>query len=173
MLFQGTRQFFDSWWKFLISFTLQPVVAFTAITIINFLIMVAYKVALGFSVCPGCFWNFYYPQDTTLSSYIINFCIIPGYELLENAHFPTGSAVVGLSPSVFTGILAFIILSKGMLDLCGFISKVTNIIITGSYINVTDLASYGDTAAGMAAAAGRPVLDRAKSVASKAGSAAY
>lgn len=132
MLFSLTRNFFNTWWKYLLSFTLQPVVLFCSIAIFNLLINVIMRQALGFSVCPQC----------ALS--ILNKCVITWYYTLSQAHFPLNSVGFLVPNGMLEGTLIMLLLTYNMYHMCGFIAYVTNMIVSGQMVNVSSLATYGD-----------------------------
>ncbi len=136
MLFSATRQFFDSWWRFLISFTLQPVALFTSIAIFNLLIVTTIFGALGFTACPSCLFAIYIPA-------IVDFCLIPAWRVLAFSHFPDQLPGFFMPIGVLEASVLMLILTQGMFRFCEFISKVTNIIVSGQMINATSLADYG------------------------------
>ena len=62
MLFGITKRFFDSWWKQMLSFALQPVLLFTAFWIFHFLITNLFYSFLSFSVCQYCAVSIQWPD---------------------------------------------------------------------------------------------------------------
>lgn len=143
MLFQQTKSFFDSWWKMLISFTLQPVALFASIAIFNLLIVITLFTALGFTACPSCLFGIYIPG-------IVDWCMIPVYRILAFSHFPDQMPGFFLPAGVLEASILMLILTQGMYRFCEFIALVTNTIVMGGMINVTALDQY--SRGGMSAA---------------------
>ena len=54
MLFGQTKQFFDKWWKQILSFSLQPVIIITMFFIFHYIIINLIYTTLNFTVCKGC-----------------------------------------------------------------------------------------------------------------------
>jgi type IV secretion system protein VirB6 len=136
MLFNQTKSFFDSWWKFLLSFTLQPVALFSSIAIFNLLIVTTIFTALGFTACPSCLFGISIPS-------IVDFCLIPAWRILAFSHFPDQVPGFFLPIGVLEGSVLMLILTSGMYGFCEFIAKVTNTIVYGAMVNVSSLDSYG------------------------------
>jgi type IV secretion system protein VirB6 len=152
MLFKTTREFFDSWWKYLLSFTLQPVAVFTSIMIFNTLIMIAIKSMLGFTACETCLFGINLPG-------IFTQCIIPIYEPMVSTFYPGNLPTFTVPVKTFTSSIIFAMLCLGMFEFVEFVSKVTNIVVIGGQQNVTDLSGYSAKALGAVkdAVVGKPM----------------
>jgi type IV secretion system protein VirB6 len=134
MLFQQTQNFFNNWWKYLLSFTLQPMALFAAITIFNILFIITLFTALGFTACKSCWLPLYIPG-------VIDTCLIPVYRILAYSHFPDQAPVLFLPIGVLQSSILMLILAQGMYMFCNFIADVTNTIIIGVMVNVTSLSN--------------------------------
>lgn len=141
MLFQQTQNLFNSWWKMLISFTLQPVALFASIAIFNLLIVITLFTALGFTACPSCLFAIYIPG-------IVDFCLLPVYRVLAFSHFPDQTPGFFLPAGVLEASVLMLILTQGMYRFCEFIANVTNMIVMGGMINVVSLGQYGGAGIG-------------------------
>lgn len=127
MLFNFTKNFFDSWWKFLLSFTLQPVAVFASISIFNILIIITLENALGFTVCPDCLFQIKIPIIMTDP-----YCVIPIYKVLLGQHVPGDTSKFYLPYMVLQSSVLMMILCKGMFDFCDFIASNIALIVSGS-----------------------------------------
>lgn len=145
-LFRMTYQYFDTWVKFLISFTLQPVLLFTSIIIFNFLLLITIYTTLGYTVCEFCYLSF--------SILTESWCLIDFYSWVNNTFTPEGTSFD--LPTGAMGAITMIILSKSMLIFCDLIVGVCNFIVMGYGQPTVSLAS-GSTAEtqGMTSGAGR------------------
>ncbi|MCE2993930.1 MAG: type IV secretion system protein [Candidatus Jidaibacter sp.] len=135
MLFNFTKQFFDSWWKYLVSFTLQPVVLFTSIVVFNLLIVLVLMYTFSFTICPGCLLKIYIPN-------IVDFCIWPSWNVLALSHYPD-SAPFFVPPGAIEGSIILLLLAQSMYAFCEKSVEITNVIISGAMINATNLSDYG------------------------------
>lgn len=145
VLFKLTKDFFDRWWKYLLSFTLQPVAVFVMICIFNIMITIAMKIMLGFSVCPYCFFRIKLPNVEGLSSYTIDWCFFQAYAPFSNS-FYSEAPEFELPDRVTEAMLFFVILALGMYQLTTVISEIMNRIVTGLLVNTFNLGSYADSA---------------------------
>ena len=137
ILFANTRQLFDTWWKFLISFTLQPVAIFAAISIFTILIITTIYSTLSFSVCPSCLISINIPL-------IVNFCLIPCWRMLSYSYFPSDASYSFLPNGLIEGVIVLLILCHAMYIFSEFLASVINLIISGMFLNATNLADYGN-----------------------------
>jgi type IV secretion system protein VirB6 len=141
MLFETTKQMFDSWWKYFFSFTLQPVAIFAAISILNFLILTTLMLTLGFTICPYCMWGISDPVSGTL------YCLIPSWRMPIHNVLPGGVTLSFYTPiGTFQGALILVILCKATMDFTSFIPKIINVMVTGTFQFATNLSAYGTTA---------------------------
>lgn len=145
ILFQFTREFFDRWWKYLLSFTLQPVAVFVMICIFNIMITIAMKTMLGFTACPYCFFKIKVPNVEGLNSYFIDWCFFQAYAPFSSA-FYNEAPQFELPNRTVEGALFFVVLALGMYQLTSVISSVINRIVTGMLVNTFNLGSYADSA---------------------------
>lgn len=145
ILFQFTREFFDRWWKYLVSFTLQPVAVFVMICIFNIMITIAMKTMLGFTACPYCFFKIKVPNIEGLNSYFIDWCFFQAYAPFTSAFYQEAPAFE-LPNRTVEGMLFFVIMALGMYQLTSVISSVINRIVTGMLVNTFNLGSYADSA---------------------------
>ncbi len=133
-LFSLTQNFFNNWWKFMLSFTLQPVALFSAISIFNLLILMVFQSTFSFTVCPYCLFS--------LS--IFKECIV-GYEVLASLHYPSYAPSTFLLPiGLIENTLILLILTHAMYKFCELIVSITNMIVSGQMINVSSLQDYGN-----------------------------
>jgi type IV secretory pathway VirB6-like protein len=134
MLFKLTKQIFDSWWKYLLSYMLQPTLVFAIVLLLNAYMLAILHSGLGFSICPKCIF-----EINILN--LFKFCAIPGYGLTAWMHYPED---FGYNPSpVFmatTLALIFFLLALTMRSIPSFIVDVTARIVTGSPIRLATIA---------------------------------
>ncbi len=139
MLFAQTQSLFTSWWKMLVSFTLQPVALFASISIFNLLIVITLFATLGFTACPSCWFSIYIAG-------VVDFCLIPTYQILAFSHFPNNMPGFFLPIGTLEAAVLMLILTQGMYRFCEFIANVTNMIVMGGMIHVISLSQYGQGA---------------------------
>lgn len=84
VLFQYTKKMFDTWWKLLLAMTFQPILIFTTLTMMSYLLLAALQMSLGFSVCRVCFFQI------TIPAIVDTGCLISWYVTLLNVHTPSG-----------------------------------------------------------------------------------
>jgi type IV secretory pathway VirB6-like protein len=134
MIFKLTKQIFDSWWKYLLSYMLQPTLVFAIVLLLNAYMLAILHSGLGFSICPKCLF-----EINILN--LFKFCAIPGYGLTAWMHYPSD---FGYNPSpVFmatTLALIFFLLALTMRSIPSFIVDVTARIVTGSPIRLATIA---------------------------------
>ena len=162
VLFQFTREFFDRWWKYMLSFTLQPVAVFVMICIFNIMITIAIKTMLGFTACPYCFFKIKLPNVEGLNSYFIDWCFFEAYAPFTSAFYEQAPEFE-LPNRMIEGMLFFVILAFGMYELTSMISSVINRIVTGMVTNTFDLGSYANTAQSTIIGGGKDLVEGAKS----------
>lgn len=143
MLFQITKEFFDNWWKMLLSFTLQPVAVFACITIFNILIAMTLYSALSATVCPKCYFSIPLPT--------YNLCLIPWYQMIFYAHAPDGANAFAYPSWMFISALVLLILVHAMVAFVTFMTKVVTGLITG------DISGRGQNLGGYTGAAGAAI----------------
>jgi type IV secretion system protein VirB6 len=136
MLFKFTKSMFDMWWKFLLSFMLQPVAMFTSIAIFNILFFMSLSTALGFTVCPSCFLEINLP-------FIDRYCAIPAWQILFSLHAPSSSLVNMYIPiNTMQAAILCLLIAQGMYAFSGKILDITNMIVIGGMIYVATLGSH-------------------------------
>lgn len=134
MLFRVTYQYFDSWVKFLISFTLQPVMLFACIAIFNILLLICLYTTLGFTVCPICLLNLNVAD-------LFDWCIIDFYQILPFSHTPIDvTDAFAIPPGALAAVMMLIIVNA-MYTFCDLIIGVCNFIVMGYSAQTTDLSA--------------------------------
>lgn len=146
MLFQITKEFFDNWWKMLLSFTLQPVAVFACITIFNILIAMTLYSALSATVCPKCYFSIPLPT--------YNLCLIPWYQMIFYAHAPEGSNAFAYPSWMFISAIVLLILVHAMVAFVTFMTRVVTGLITGDISDRGQNLGVYTGAAGAAIAGG-------------------
>ena len=136
MLFNATKGMFTIWWKYLISFTLQPVAIFAAISIFTILILATIYATLGFSICPSCLLSLNIPK-------VVDICLIPVWRMLAYSHFPSDSSFSFLPPGAIEGTVMLMILCQGMFIFSEFMAEIINRIISNQLANYATLQDYG------------------------------
>ncbi|KIE06174.1 hypothetical protein NF27_BK00950 [Candidatus Jidaibacter acanthamoeba] len=138
LLFEITKTLFDSWWKYLVSYTLQPVMVFAAIAIFNLVIMVLLYTCLNFTACEFCILGI------DLGS-IYNECWIPGYRTTLAMNIPGNVPNFFIPENVISTALAFALLGNSMYKFTGFIASICAVLITGSVQREATAAAPADT----------------------------
>ncbi len=134
MLFQITKQTFDSWWKYLISYALQPVLIFSVLSIANMVFLAIFHVALDFTVCPFCLISFPFTDPN---------CVLSYWQPLIIAHSPDTNGMAAPLCALLSGIAVFLI-AHIMFRLPGAMSELTTRIVTGSPIRLMTAAQSVD-----------------------------
>lgn len=140
MLFSLTKTIFDNWGKQIISFALQPILCFAAISLFNFLLIMLLKIILNFTACPTC------ALYVDLSP-IYEACWIPAYYPVYSIHMPgQASAGFGVLFSVVSTSLAFLIIVHGSYMFTTYMSLIASTIVTGSPIRTATVMGAVDKA---------------------------
>jgi type IV secretion system protein VirB6 len=153
MLFQQTKLVFDTWWKMIISYLLQPVGLFAGIAIFNTLFAGALYSALAFTVCPYCFLLFKVP--------FFDFCLIPWWQPMYRTFEPDGIEpnMFNTPAGSFETIFILLIIAQGMMYYVEFITKVIGSIVSGQLTSrSTDLSAFSGRAAHMAVSGAGSVM---------------
>lgn len=120
LLFPRTRGLFKNWVNSLISFLIQPVLVFTALSIFNVFVYSAIYVMLHFSVC----WECVLSIDQDFYLFRLDICLFKFYVPWGNGN--------GLSGAVqFFVIIIFVILANAIYNLNLWMSKLGAEITTG------------------------------------------
>ncbi|MDF3047155.1 MAG: type secretion system protein [Candidatus Midichloriaceae bacterium] len=136
LLFQYTKQMFDSWIKQLMSFAFQPIIVYTFIMVINYLILASLQVMLGFTACKTC----------CLPLPILDVCLIPGcYTAIFSMHSPSGT--IGVPTALIAATFYFLILALAMYAFTDFGAKLANLIVMSSFAGINLTSSVGHTIA--------------------------
>ncbi len=143
MLFQTTKGLFDSWWKMIISFTLQPVGMFAGIAIFNTLFAATIYATLSYTICPYCAVAVEIPGIDTI-------CLLTWYQPISDSFTPDEYETSGFSTpmSILQGAMLLLILGHGMLKYCDFITKVIGNIVSGELTSRSSDASQFSGQAG-------------------------
>jgi len=134
VLFQFTKQMFDSWIKHLLTFAFQPFIVFVFIFVLNILLEMSIRTTLGFTACKICWLSFTIPG-------IDSVCLIPGYTSLLNMHTP--EATIGMPMHQIASVFNLMIISQAMYVFVDFGSRLAHQLITGAFmgINLSEGAS--------------------------------
>lgn len=120
VLFKFTQDVFDRWWKFLLSFAMQPIFLFAGISILNFLTIATFVASFSYTVCQSCIA--YVP--------IIKFCLIPGYKLMETLHMPS-SIGASMPAAMIISSSLFMLLSYSVYEMPSVFTAMASRLITG------------------------------------------
>jgi type IV secretion system protein VirB6 len=131
ILFSLTRHLFDNWIKFLVRYTLEPVLLLGGLGILSQLLLVALGQIFSFAVCWKCAFpiTFGLPIPnfpSSLKVFCINFFQPWGYDNMGGG-MGIKSTVLGM----FTEILFFLIIISAIKKYCQF-SKTLAMMLTGS-----------------------------------------
>lgn len=132
LLFEKTKQMFDSWAKNLFSYALQPVFVYTSIIILNYVITILIYYVFNFTACSTCLVR-------VELGLLYNECWISGYQSMLDVHSPpdeSGAVSIYSSFAVyamtFTGGLVIYLIAQGMSEFSSHMSGVASWIVTGS-----------------------------------------
>ena len=126
ILFKRTAQMFNYWIYQFIGVVLQPVLVFTAISLLFYVFKVALYASLSFAACKVCFLGFYVP----IADWDI--CFIPGYIALYGGHFPPVSPFDAPLRMV-APVVCLIVIVQAMYVFTNFASEIANLIATQGY----------------------------------------
>ncbi len=146
ILFEKTKQMFDSWAKNLFSYALQPVFVYTTIIILNYVVTILIYYIFNFSACSICLVR------VDLGP-LYNECWVSGYQSMADFHSPPDkSGAVSIYSSfasyamTFIGGLVIYIVASGMSTFSSHISGVASWIITGAPMRHMSIGKVGDSA---------------------------
>jgi type IV secretion system protein VirB6 len=146
VLFKFTREVFDTWWKMIISYSLQPVGLFAGIAIFNTLFAATIYATLSFTICPYCLVGIGFPG-------IGYQCIIHWWQPLLEMFTPDDASSDPLYAPIgmFAGSLVLLMLGHAMLEYCDFVTKLIGNIISGNLTSRSgDLSGYSGEVGAMA-----------------------
>jgi type IV secretion system protein VirB6 len=124
LLFQYTKQMFESWWKQLLSLMLQPIMVYSFIFVINTLLLLCLKTCLGFSICYSCAFNL------NLGPYGSK-CLFSWYSMVTSMHLPdVGFAL--MMPIIATSLI-FLILAQAMYAFTEWAAELAHMMATSQY----------------------------------------
>jgi type IV secretion system protein VirB6 len=133
LLFKYTKGMFDTWVKMMISYALQPVMIFAAISLMMPVLKSLMYATLGFTVCPACF----------LEVPVVG-CLIPGWKTL---YYGTvgASAAEAMPIQQLVVVFAFLVMTFITYSICLYTAEIASLISTGRYVGVKldDVASSG------------------------------
>lgn len=135
LLFQFTRQMFDAWLKQLMGFVFQPIFIFVFIIVLNYLIILALKLTLGFTVCKVCMLSFSFPGQTST-------CLLEGWMAMRNMHMPGGPTNIPISTIMPAFYL--LILVQAAYVFADFGGKIATLIVTGGFLGMDAMKGSAD-----------------------------
>lgn len=139
VLFKFTQDVFDRWWKYLLSFAIQPVLLFAGVSVLNFLTIAVFVASFSYTVCQSCLLNF--P--------LLNICIIPAYKLMETLHMPA-SVGSSMPAAMIVSSSLFTLLSYAMYEMPSVFTSIASRLITGvSGANIGSAADEGYGSVGL------------------------
>jgi len=141
ILFSTTKSIFDKWVKQIISFMLQPIMCFAAISLFNFLLIILLKIVFNFTACPNCALNI------SIGT-IYEACWIPSYYPIFSVHTPSTTSGSGFGSlfSVVSVAFAFLIIVHGSYLFTTYMALVASTIANGSPIRTASVAGAMDNA---------------------------
>jgi type IV secretion system protein VirB6 len=133
LLFKYTKNMFDTWVKMMISYALQPVMIFAAISLMMPVMKALMYATLGFTACPACI----------LEVPVIG-CLIPGWKTLYYGTIGA-SAAEAMPIQQIVVVFAFLTMAFITYSLCLYTAEIASLISTGRYVGVKldDVASSG------------------------------
>lgn len=124
ILFKYTKQMFDSWWKTLLSYALQPIFVLLAIFMLNNIALLCIKIGLGFAICSSCLLSFSFPLVGTT-------CIISGYNIVSAMHYPSSAASTFMP--YLSNLLCLLIVCHAMYLFTTFGAKLAHMMAASMY----------------------------------------
>lgn len=133
MMFKFTEQIFESWWKLLLSYAIQPVMLFAGVSVLNFLTLMVFYSALSFTVCPYyCLFGIEFAGISKCAAYV--------YTILDSLHSPTESHGALPMPLIHCSSL-FLLLSYIMFEMPSMFTSIASKITTGNAMGNVGRAS--------------------------------
>ena len=144
ILFEKTKQMFDSWVRNLFSYALQPIFVYTTIIILNYVVTILIYYIFNFSACSICLVR------VDLGP-LYNECWVSGYQSMTDFHSPPDtSGAVSIYSSfasyamTFVGGLVIYLIASGMEELSSLMSGIASWIITGSPLRHMSIGQVAD-----------------------------
>jgi type IV secretion system protein VirB6 len=144
ILFEKTKQMFDSWAKNLFSYALQPLFVYTSIIILNYIITILIYYIFNFTACSTCLLR------VDLGP-LYNECWISGYNSMLDIHSPpdeSGTVSVYSAFAVyamtFIGGLVIYLVAKGMSKFSSYMSGIASWIATGDPMRHMNIGTVAD-----------------------------
>jgi type IV secretion system protein VirB6 len=123
ILFQYTRSLFDAWIKQLINFTLQPVLVFGILAILNNLLLIGLYTCLSFTACKICLLGFNLKP-------LFDICLIPAWTTMMDMHYPPQD-FIGMPISLVGAVLFFLIIAQATYVMCDYCAQLAMILVSG------------------------------------------
>ncbi len=146
ILFEKTKQMFDSWAKNLFSYALQPLFVYTSIIILNYIITILIYYIFNFTACSTCLVR------VDLGP-LYNECWVSGYNSMLDIHSPPNeSGTVSIYSAfasyamTFIGGLVIYLVAKGMSEFSSYMSGIASWIATGSPMRHMSIGTVEDSA---------------------------
>lgn len=131
LLFKITKGFFDSWWKYFLSWSIQPVAIMIIVTMIITLLIILLSKSLNFSVC------------TTNGSGLLQFITV--WAPILNSSVPEGVDTSEFSPVLLQVGLLYIMLSYMAYAIMDKISEIISALLTGPVRSAQAAKGFSDT----------------------------
>jgi type IV secretory pathway VirB6-like protein len=169
ILFQKTKHLFDGWVKNLFSYALQPFFVFTAIIILNFIVIMLIYYIFNFTACSKCLVR------VNLGP-LYDECWVTGYEDIAKMHYPPTKQEFNMYTAFssyamsFVGGLSIWIVTSGMVVLSSMMAGLAAKIATSSFVRSSSVAGLSEQSGGysrmrakkVAAATGNAAVNRAQ-----------
>ncbi|MFV9874907.1 MAG: type IV secretion system protein [Rickettsiales endosymbiont of Dermacentor nuttalli] len=144
VLFNRTKELFDNWLKYIINFSLQPVILFACIMFINKLVLLSFYQTVSFRVCWGCAIPFYFSLFGLfkVKLFCYNYYLPYGAANAGNTDLPSVlTATGGTLFALFVLLLMFLIFSKLMSKIADLAPEITNWITGALGVNFSGKGS--------------------------------
>jgi type IV secretory pathway VirB6-like protein len=125
MLFEFTSQMFETWWKMLLSYFMQPIMLFAGVSVLNFLTLAVLYSSVSYTICPVCFIN--------IPFFGHNYCLLTIYKLLSAIHNPTQTGFI--PANLICSASLFLLLSYAMYEMPSLFTALADQMITGGLSN--------------------------------------
>lgn len=139
LLFNYTKEYFDTWIGQLINFTLQPVAIFVGVAFLSDIIYNLFLVTFSFPVCQACYFSIGIPFIPLIEP----ICLMPGYKSVES--LASGGLTTSISVAAAFGLL---VAAHAFNKITSLMSDVVNR-ISGFYIGL-QLAQAAESASSAA-----------------------
>lgn len=168
VLFQITEEWFKKWFKYALSYILIPPFLFTTVALFYMVFVLLISAVFNFTVCESCLLKI------DFIPLVPEFCIIPWYSPLMNAHMPSVTGLLSFyTPiGIASAAIALLVTTGSMIDLVTFVVTFVQRMTTSTYGKQSaDITTGAEVAGGLYQMGGNAAQSLAMKGAGKIGGA--